>query len=79
MNIKDMVTTLKQGMSGLISLFSSAVILGIFSEIIFGSGAFGINVVSNLLELLNKFLAAGVVGLLGFVALLHFGQSIGDE
>ena len=44
--------------------------VGIMSQIVFGSGWLGINVVGNISTLVNTFLGGGVTGLITLIVLL---------
>ena len=55
-------------LSGIASKTSVGV--GIMSQIVFGSGWLGINVVGNISTLVNTFLGGGVTGLITLIVLL---------
>jgi hypothetical protein len=48
----------------------SFVAIGAISEVIFGSGVFGVNVISNLTSIINKFGESGFAGLVALLVLV---------
>ena len=65
--MKEIITMVKGYVDDLAHLLMSFVAIGAVSEVIFGSGIFGVNVIGNLTSIINKF---GESGLAGLVALL---------
>ena len=65
--MKEVITLVKGWVDDIAHLLMSFVAIGAVSEVIFGSGIFGVNVIGNLTSIINKF---GDAGLAGLVALL---------
>ena len=53
-----------------IALGASFVAIGALSEVIFGSGIFGVNVIGNLTSIINKFGESGFAGLVALLVLV---------
>ena len=54
----------------LVHLLMSFVAIGAVSEVIFGSGIFGVNVIGNLTSIINKFGESGFAGLVALLVLV---------
>ena len=65
--MKEIITMVKGYIDDLAHLMMSFVAIGAISEVIFGSGIFGVNVIGNLTSIINTF---GESGFAGRVALL---------
>ena len=65
--MKEVITMVKGYIDDLAHLMMSFVAIGAISEVIFGSGVFGVKVIGNLTLIINTF---GESGLAGLVALL---------
>ena len=65
--MKEIITMVKGYIDDLAHLMMSFVAIGAISEVIFGSGIFGVNVIGNLTSIINTF---GESGFAGLVALL---------
>ena len=65
--MKEIITMVKGYIDDLAHLMMSFVAIGAVSEVIFGSGIFGVNVIGNLTSIINSF---GESGFAGLVALL---------
>mgnify|MGYP003120453783 CR=1 FL=1 len=70
MNVKNIFSTVGEWMGGLVELFTGFVCLGVLSEVIFGTGIFGVNVVSNLTAIVGTFGNNGFAGLLALLILV---------
>ena len=68
--MKEIITMVKGYIDDLAHLMMSFVAIGAISEVIFGSGIFGVNVIGNLTSIINTF---GESGCAGLVALLVLG------
>ena len=66
-NMKEIITMVKGYIDDLAHLMMSFVAIGAVSEVIFGTGVFGVNVIGNLTSIINTF---GESGFAGLVALL---------
>ena len=67
--MKEIITMVKGYIDDLAHLMMSFVAIGAVSEVIFGTGVFGVNVIGNLTSIINTF---GESGFAGLVALLVF-------
>ena len=65
--MKEIITMIKGYIDDLAHLMMSFLAVGAVSEVIFGSGVFGVNVIGNLTSIINQF---GESGFAGLVALL---------
>ena len=65
--MREVITLVKGYVDDIAHLMLSFVAIGAVSEIIFGSGIFGVNVIGNLTSIINNF---GECGFAGLVALL---------
>ena len=70
MNIKTIFGTIGDTLTGIFGVLVGLVGVGIMSQIVFGSGWLGINVVGNISTLVNTFLGGGVTGLISLIVLL---------
>jgi len=72
MNVKNMVSSITDGVDSLVGVFTSLIVLSIFAGILFGGSVFGVSVVTNVTALIQSFLDAGFTGLLALLVLLSF-------
>ena len=72
MNVKNIVSSITDGVDSLVGVFTSLIILSIFTGILFGGSVFGVSVVENIMALIQAFLDAGFTGLLALLVLLSF-------
>jgi hypothetical protein len=72
MNVKGIFTTIGETLTGITSVLGSVVAVGIMSQIVFGTGWMGIDVVANISALVNTFLTGGVTGLIVLLVVLSF-------
>ena len=70
MNVKSIFGTIGDTLSGLFGVLTGLVGVGIMSQVVFGTGWMGIDVVGNISGLVNTFLTGGVTGLLTLIVLL---------
>ena len=70
MNVKSIFGTITDVLGGLFGILGGLVGIGIMSQIVFGTGWMGIDVVGNISGLVNTFLTGGVTGLLTLIVLL---------
>jgi len=75
MNVKSIFGTIGETLTGITAILGSVVSVGIMSQIVFGTGWMGIDVVANISALVNTFLTGGVTGLLVLLVVLSFFQS----
>jgi len=68
--MKEIITTVKGWIDDLVTLLMSFVAVGAMSEVLFGSGIFGVNVIANLMAILSKFGENGFVGLVALLLLV---------
>ena len=69
MNVKSIFATIGEVLGGISGVLASLVSVSILSTVIFGSGWLGIDVVTNISNLVGSFLTGGVTGLL--LSLIH--------
>ena len=75
MNVKSIFGTIGDTLSGLFGVLTGLVGVGIMSQVVFGTGWLGVNVVGNISGLVNTFLTGGVTGLLTLIVLLSLMDS----
>ena len=70
MNVKSIFGTIGDTLSGVFGVLTGLVGVGIMSQIVFGTGWLGMDVVGNISGLVNSFLTGGVTGLITLIVLL---------
>ena len=75
MNVKNIFGIVNDTLSGLFGVLGGLVGVGIMSQVVFGTGWMGIDVVGNISGLVNSFLTGGVTGLLTLIVLLSLVES----
>jgi len=68
--MQEIITLVKGYADDLAQLMLSLVAIGAVSEIIFGSGIFGVNVIGNLTAIINNFGESGFAGLVALLVLV---------
>ena len=68
--MKEVITLVKGWVDDIAHLLMSFVAIGAISEVIFGSGIFGVNVIGNLTSIINKFGDSGFAGLVVLLLLV---------
>jgi len=69
-NMKEIITMVKGYVDDLAHLMMSFVAIGAVSEVIFGSGIFGVKVIGNLTSIINQFGQSGFAGLVALLVLM---------
>ena len=72
MNVKGIFGTIGETLTGITTVLGGLVGVGIMSQIVFGTGWMGIDVVGNITGLVNTFLTGGVTGLIVLLVVLSF-------
>ena len=73
--MKEVVTMVKGYIDDLAHLMLSFVAIGAISEVIFGSGVFGVKVIGNLTSIINTFGESGFAGLVALLVLVGLFKS----
>ena len=68
--MKEIITMVKGYIDDLAHLMMSFVAIGAISEVIFGSGIFGVNVIGKLTSIINTFGESGFAGLVALLVLV---------
>ena len=68
--MKEIITMVKGYIDDLAHLMMSFVAIGAISEVIFGSGVFGVNLICNLTSIINTFGQSGFAGLVALLVLV---------
>ena len=68
--MKEAITMVKGYVDDLAYLMMSFVAIGAVSEVIFGTGVFGVNVIGNLTSIINTFGESGFAGLVALLVLV---------
>jgi len=72
MNVKGIFGTIGETLAGITGVLGSLVAVGIMSQIVFGTGWLGIDIVGNISGLVDTFLSGGVTGLIVLLVVLSF-------
>ena len=75
MNVKSVFGMIGDVLNGIGGVLMSLVSVSILSTVIFGSGWLGIDVITNISNLVGSFLTGGVTGLLVLIILLSLWDS----
>ena len=75
MNIKSIFGMIGDVLGGLAGVLGGLVSVGVLSQIVFGSGWLGIDVIGNITGIVNGFLASGLTGLVTLVVLVGLWDS----
>ena len=70
MNIKSIFGMIGEVVSGLAGVLGGLVAVGVLSQIVFGSGWLGIDVIGNITGIVDGFLGAGLTGLVTLIVLV---------
>ena len=68
--MKEIIDMVKGWVDDLAHLLMSFVAIGAVSEVIFGTGVFGVNVIGNLPAIINTFGDSGFAGLVALLVLV---------
>ena len=68
--MKEVITMVKGWVDDIAHLLMSFVAIGAVSEVIFGTGVFGVNVIENLTSIIASFGEGGFAGLLALLILV---------
>ena len=68
--MQEIITLVKGYVDDLAQMMLSSVAIGAISEVIFGSGIFGVNVIGNLTSIINTFGESGFAGLVALLVLV---------
>ena len=68
--MKEIITMIKGYIDDLAHLMMSFLAVGAVSEVIFGSGVLGVNVIGNLTSIINQFGESGFAGLVALLVLV---------
>ena len=69
MNVKSIFGTIGETLTGLFGVLTGLVGVAIMSQVVFGTGWMGMDVVGNISGIVNTFLTGGVTGLLTLIVL----------
>ena len=69
MNVKSIFGMIGDVIGGLAGVLGGLVSVGVLSQVVFGSGWLGIDVIGNLSGIVDTFLASGITGLVTLVVL----------
>ena len=75
MNVKSIFATIGDTLAGLFGVLTGLVGVAIMSQVLFGTGWMGMDVVGNISGLVNTFLTGGVTGLLTLIVLMSLIDS----
>ena len=69
MNVKSIFGTIGETLTGLFGVLTGLVGVAIMSQVVFGTGWMGMDVIGNISGIVNSFLTGGVTGLLTLIVL----------
>ena len=69
MNVKSIFGTIGDTLTGIFGVLTGLVGVGIMSQVVFGTGWIGMDVIGNISGIVNTFLTGGVTGLLTLIVL----------
>ena len=75
MNIKSIFGMIGDVVGGLAGVLGGLVSVGVLSQVVFGSGWLGIDVIGNITGIVNSLLGAGLTGLVTLVVLVGLWDS----
>ena len=75
MNVKSIFGIVGDFIGGIAGVLGGLVAVGVLSQIVFGTGWLGIDVIGNLTGIVNGFLGAGLTGLVVLVVLCGLWDS----
>ena len=75
MNVKSIFGTIGDTLTGLFGILTGLVGVGIMSQVVFGTGWMGMDVIGNISGIVNTFLTGGVTGLLTLIVLFSLIDS----
>ena len=68
--MKEEINTVKSWIDDIAEVMLSFVAIGAVSEVLFGSGIFGVKVIGNLTSIINTFGESGFAGLVALLVLV---------
>jgi hypothetical protein len=68
--MKEAIKTVKAWIDDIAEVMLSFVAIGAISEVLFGSGIFGVKVIGNLTSIINMFGESGFAGLVALLVLV---------
>ena len=75
MNVKSIFGIVGDTLAGIVGVLSALVSVGILSQIVFGTGWLGMDILGNISNFVNTFVNGGVTGLLVLVVVLSFWEN----
>ena len=69
MNVKSIFGSISDFIAGIAGVLGGLVSVGVLSQVIFGTGWMGMDVIGNISNIVNTFLTGGVTGLLTLIVL----------
>ena len=75
MNVKSIFGIVSDFIGGLTGVLGGLVAVGVLSQIVFGTGWLGIDVIGNLTTIVGSFLGGGLTGLIVLVVLVGLWDS----
>ena len=75
MNVKSIFGMVGEFIGGIAAVLGGLISVGVLSQIVFGTGWLGIDVIGNLTGIVNGFLGGGLTGLIVLVVLCGLWDS----
>ena len=75
MNVKSIFGIVSDTLAGIVGVLTALISVGIMSQLVFGTGWLGMDVLGNITSFVNTFVNGGVTGLLVLIILLSFWDS----
>ena len=75
MNVKSIFGIVGDTLAGIVGVLTALISVGILSQLVFGTGWLGMDVLGNITNFVNTFVNGGVTGLLVLVVVLSFWEN----
>ena len=72
MNVKSIFGIVGDTLAGIVGVLTALISVGILSQLVFGTGWLGMDVLGNITNFVNTFLNGGVTGLLVLIVVMSF-------
>ena len=72
MNVKSIFGIVGDVLGGIVGVLTALISVGILSQLVFGTGWLGMDVLTNITNFVNTFVNAGITGLLVLCVVLSF-------
>ena len=74
MNVKSIFGIVGDTLAGIVGVLTALISVGILSQLVFGTGWLGMDVLGNITNFVNTFVNGGITGLLVLCVVLSLGM-----